>query len=147
MNHAPHCPYCNKSARLVGGSVIYPDRKNLHGLKFWMCAPCQAWVGCHREDAWTMVANQKVFSDGTLPLGRLANAELRMAKMKAHEAFDPIWKREQGVSRSEAYTWLRVMLGMHRDVCHIGEFDVAECEAVVRACLARQKESNERQKY
>lgn len=42
------CPYCGKPAQLVGGDVIYPHREDLHEKKFWLCTPCNAYVGCHR---------------------------------------------------------------------------------------------------
>lgn len=59
------CDYCNKDAELVGGDIIYPHRPDLYELKFYYCAVCEAWCGCHRGT--------------TKPLGRLANAELRQA--------------------------------------------------------------------
>lgn len=113
------CAYCNNPAEFVGGDVIYPHRPDLADKKFWRCEPCQAYVGCHK---------------GTeLPLGRLANAELRKAKMNAHAAFDPLWK-EDGMDRSAAYTWLQEAMGLPEDECHIGMFDLDRCQEVVRRC-------------
>lgn len=57
------CSYCNNEAKLVSGNVIYPHRPDLAYLRFWQCAPCAAYVGCHKGT--------------TKPLGRIANAELR----------------------------------------------------------------------
>lgn len=65
------CPYCLKLADLVTGERIYPHRADLHSLQFYLCSDCNAYVGCHKR------------SNGA-PLGRLANAELRAAKNKAH---------------------------------------------------------------
>ena len=70
------CPYCNNPAVLVGGDVIYPHRPDLYEKKFWQCDPCDAYVGCHRPGVG--------YGDGTRPLGRLANAELREAKKNVH---------------------------------------------------------------
>lgn len=113
------CPYCNNEAQLVGGDAIYPHRPDLHSLRFWKCTPCDAWVGCHA---------------GTeRPLGRLANAELRRAKMEAHAAFDPLWKSGQ-MKRKDAYGWLTTQLGIKRHDCHIGAFDVETCLRVVEVC-------------
>ena len=67
------------------------------------------------------------------PLGRLANAELRAAKMAAHDAFDPLW-RASGVRRNAAYRWLATAIGVELSKCHIGMFDVATCQRVVSAC-------------
>lgn len=58
------CPYCERHAELVGGEVIYPHRPDLGSKKFWLCTPCNAYVGCHAGD------------DGTRPLGRLTAADL-----------------------------------------------------------------------
>lgn len=69
----PICPYCERPAEFLASSArVY------HGRDYgpvWACLPCAAWVGCHKGT--------------TQPLGRLANAELRKAKMAAHAAFDP----------------------------------------------------------
>lgn len=115
----PICPYCEDTSALVGGDIIYPHRPDLYSKRFYLCEPCNAYVGCH---------------PGTKkPLGRLANAQLRQAKMDAHRAFDPIWK-EGNTSRSEAYTWLAGKLGIPEEECHIGMFDVHRCRQVVTIC-------------
>lgn len=131
---APTCPYCKGPAALVGGGDIYPHRPDLFDLKFWSCAPCGAYVGCHKAGAWVPELRQT--SDGTLPLGRLANAELRRAKSQAHAAFDPLWK-SRAMGRREAYAWLAGELGIRVSDCHIGMLDVAGCRAVVAAVNAR----------
>lgn len=124
-----NCPYCNKPAKLVSGDKIYTRRPDLHALNFWLCPPCDAYVGCHRPGART----EDGISDGTMPLGRLANAELRRAKSKAHAAFDPIWKFKR-MSRKSAYRWLAKKLGIPEAQCHIGYFDVEMCERTIQAC-------------
>lgn len=121
------CPYCGKEAEFVGGVTLYPRRKDLHHLNFWLCEPCDAYVGCHAE-------NPSLGEDGTRPLGRLANAALRAAKQRAHAAFDPIWKTGL-MTRLKAYRWLARELGIEDEACHIGEFDIAQCDAVISACL------------
>lgn len=128
------CPYCGADANLVRGDVVYPHRPDLHDLKFWTCDPCFAWVGTHR---------------GTdEPLGRLANAELRKAKIAAHAAFDPLWRRKmqrdgcsKGKARRAGYTWLAGQLGIEFNDCHIGMFDVSMCERVVDLCGRRLRAS------
>ena len=57
-------------------------------FKFWSCDPCKAYVG--------------TYIGTTEPFGILANAELRLAKREAHEAFDDLWKLGF-MSRSKAY--------------------------------------------
>ncbi|EJB2979362.1 hypothetical protein ABXH80_004086 [Salmonella enterica] len=114
------CDYCGKTASLVYGSAIYPHRPDLYSLNFWMCSPCNAWVGCHKN------------SDGK-PLGRLANSSLRAMKSSAHRAFDPLWKTGR-MSRKDAYLWLSKKLGIKFSECHIGMFDEDMCEKVVELC-------------
>lgn len=125
----PHveCPYCRQKAELVGGAKIYPHRADLYQLKFWHCKPCGAYVGCHKP------SRHNGF-DPTVPLGRLADAQLRKAKSAAHETFDRIWK-EGYKTRSEAYAWLATNLNIKIEDCHIGEFDVDKCNQVQSACI------------
>lgn len=117
----PTCPYCAGPSKLVGGEVIYPHRKDLFEKNFWRCAPCNAYVGCH--------------AGTTIPLGRLADAVLREAKIQAHAAFDVLW-RAGGMPRQEAYAWLAEQLILPRDDCHIGFFDLDRCQRVMAVCRA-----------
>jgi hypothetical protein len=117
------CPYCLGSAVLI-------DSKEIYGRSYGMayqCKPCKAYVGCHR-------GTEK-------PLGRLANAELRRYKQRAHKAFDPIWKlnpmagtKRDQPNRKEAYLWLAGKLGIRLKDCHIGMFDVKQCKLVITYC-------------
>lgn len=110
------CDYCQKETMHVTGKEIYPHRPDLWSLNFWQCKPCKAYVGCHK---------------GTLtPLGRLANAELRAAKMAAHGAFDQLWKFGK-MNRTQAYKWLSTKLKLTSSECHIAMFDVDMCKKVV----------------
>ena len=115
------CPYCGNDAELSTGHKVYPHRSDLANLKIWACFPCDAWVGTHKN------------SPTHAPLGRLANAELRMAKRKAHAAFDPLWKSGQ-MSRKKAYALLSEKMGLTPDETHIGMFDVEQCKTVIMLC-------------
>lgn len=118
------CDYCGKPARLVTGSTIYPHRPDLVHLRFWVCDPCSAYVGCHKN------------SDRHVPLGRLANAELRTWKQHAHSNFYPIWK-SGSMNRRDAYTWLADEMNLDLKRCHIGMFNVEQCKRVVQIIAAR----------
>jgi hypothetical protein len=101
------------------GVGVYPHRPDLAEKKFWVCKPCDAYVGCH---------------PGTIkPLGRLADAQLRTLKRMAHAEFDPIWK-DGLITRGQAYSWLAGELGMEKSSCHIGEFSEERCIQVIKAC-------------
>lgn len=119
------CPYCGKDAIKVTGDHIYPHRKDLYAKRFFVCDPCDAYVGCHPNGA---------------PLGRLADKALRKAKTEAHAAFDPSWKSGY-MSRTKAYRWLADQLGIQARDCHIGQFDVAMCMKVVEVCALSEEQA------
>lgn len=121
------CPYCQQLAVLVPGRSLYPNRPDLRGRRFWRCEPCDAHVGCHQAGSGQ--------GDGTKPLGRLANAELRVAKQFAHAMFDPLWQSGR-MKRRDAYAWLAEALGIPTREAHIGMFDLQRCRAVVAAVSA-----------
>lgn len=108
----PICPYCKSFSRKTNGSEIYPHLKEFKDSVFYICTPCDAYVGTHK--------------DSSKPLGRLSNAELRGWKMKAHRVFDSLWK-DNHMTRREAYQWLADQLEINIDDCHIGMFDIETC--------------------
>ena len=121
------CDYCDTPATFCPSSAhVY------HGRDYgpvWHCAPCDAWVGCHKGNG------------GTRPLGRLAKKQLRQAKQVAHAAFDPLWQRlmeRDGISKAKArgrgYAWLATKLGIDPLLCHIGMFDEETCQKAVEIC-------------
>ena len=110
-----YCPYCGRRAEYVDSKCVYGKS---YGM-IYLCRNCMAYVGVHK---------------GTdQPLGRLANAELRYWKKRAHAAFDPLWKygRFRG-RRNAAYAWLAEKMGLPREKTHIGMFGVAECRRVIQ---------------
>lgn len=118
----PICPYCGAAAEKVTGDIQYPHRNDMGKKFFWRCVPCQAWVGCH------------IGTDR--PLGRLADAELRTWKRRAHDAFDPLWRttahrRRNTGARTRAYQALAHALGIPAADCHIGMFDIDLCRRTV----------------
>lgn len=124
---AVYCEYCSKEAVLATGEKIYPHRDDLKKIKLWECEPCKAYVGCHKLNI-----PKGIYSD-EIPLGRLANAELRKAKSLAHYHFDMYWRKEK-YQRSSCYDSLAIKMGINIDKCHIGMFNVAQCEQVVEIC-------------
>lgn len=109
------CPYCDSEANLVDSKVIYGRS---YGMVY-LCSQyplCDAYVGVHR---------------GTdRPLGRMANAELREWKKKAHALFDPLWKSKR-LSRGKCYLFLQDMMELTGDEAHIGMFDIDKCKKLV----------------
>lgn len=122
------CPYCGGQAYPIKGVELYPDMPTVAENVFWKCSPCYAWVGCHQN------------SDE--PMGGLANRELRLARRDAHYWFDRIWKTGR-LGRTAAYKWLAYEMGMHRNDCHIGKFDVGQCREVIKICRRREDQEYE----
>lgn len=115
----PVCPYCSNQSVQVGALKIYPHRPDLAAKTFYLCTPCDAFVGTHK---------------GTnRPLGTLANKVLREQRKLAHSCFDPLWKEEQ-YSRGEAYRRLANKMQLTRDECHIGMFNLEQCKTVIQLC-------------
>lgn len=115
------CPYCGNPAQLVDSAIVYRGRS--YGL-IWDCRPCDAYVGVHKN------------SKDHAPLGRLANAELRTWKRRAHDAFDPLW-RNGYFTRKEAYAYMRDILHLTSEQAHIGKFDVGQCKRLIEALETR----------
>lgn len=115
---APVCPYCERQGVLTTGAAIYPHRRDLHSKVLWRCVHCPGvYVGCH---------------DGTkTPLGNMCDQATRNARMRAHRAFDPLWKSRKHGSRAQAYGWLARELAMEPKYAHISMADVALCDRIV----------------
>lgn len=109
------CPYCNQPAKWVNNEEIY-GRRFGKSWKAWWCEPCDAYVGCHE--------NSK------RPKGSLANKATREARIKAHAAFDPLWKTGR-FRRGELYSEITVALGRQ---IHIGESSVEQCQEIIEWC-------------
>lgn len=113
------CQYCNLTAAKVHGIDIYPHRPDLQSKVFYLCKGCDAYVGCHPGTS--------------IPLGILANAELRQAKRDAHLAFDRLWK-EGRITRSKAYIVLARLMMRNPKNTHIGMMSVEQCRRVMAIC-------------
>lgn len=92
--------YKNKAPRLFYGCSRWPDCSGIHGAH----------------------------PDGR-PLGFPADKPTKEARIRAHEAFDVLWKTGK-YKRGEAYKMLAKL--MEREVVHFGEFDLNECEMAIR---------------
>lgn len=122
-----YCDYCGRRAEYVDSEVIYGKS---YGMVY-LCRHCNAHVGVH---------------DGTdIPLGRLADSQLRYWKKATHRAFDPIWRygRCRG-RRDAAYRWLSRQMNLPPEETHIGMFTVEQCKKVVQICNEEMKTTLER---
>jgi hypothetical protein len=101
------CPDCGKQMIL---------RSSKYGL-FYGCVGYPGCKGAHGAHP-----------DGS-PLGIPATKETKQARIRAHEAFDKLWK-SGGMTRTEAYAWIAKELGR---TVHMGSADIELCERVVAA--------------
>ncbi len=88
--------------------------KNSRFGKFWGCTRYPLCMGTHGAHP-----------DGK-PLGVPANAATKQARMRAHAAFDRLW-RSGKMSRTDAYRWMQKNMDLTKDEAHIGKFDMAKC--------------------
>lgn len=126
-----YCCACKKDvpAHLVGGSEVYPWRKDLALRRFWKCPTCKNFVGCH---------NGKT----NKPLGVIATQELKDARIHIHTLLDGMWSQKRTASerkraRAKLYNALSIKLGY---VYHTAEIrTIEEARKVYRALLDFQK--------
>lgn len=116
------CPNCGAAVELVSNSAIY--RKEYGPWPFaYRCVDlvCDSYVGLHPKT--------------DIPLGTLANKEVRAARKQAKSHLSPMWEVD-GMEKSSVYAWLAQKMGI-ADVnhCHVGWFSKAQCEQVVQICL------------
>lgn len=113
------CRYCGGPVELVNNDHIY-GRSFGEWPYMYLCTPCDAYVGVHK------------YTD--LPLGTIANLELRGWRKAAKKPFAMFVDR-LGRDRTLAYTVLATRMGIPKEACHFGMFEVEECREAM-ACLA-----------
>lgn len=123
--NAEVCPYCKSSTKRVKQDVIYGQRFNDKDVICCVNYPkCDSYVGTH--------------TDGR-PLGRLADADLRLLKKDAHYYFDKLWK-DKLLKRNVAYKLLAEHIGLPRNYTHIGWFKAETCRMVISWAKIEYKE-------
>lgn len=117
------CRYC-------GGKIIKTSTHQIYEKShepIYLCTNCNAYVSCDKRTG--------------KPLGKVANSALRMKRRETHVIFDGFWHR-QGWSRSKAYKWLALSMHLPERDAHIGNFEMDECEQVIRLCRSWKQQSN-----
>ena len=113
-----YCPYCGSPVVLRSAEGIYRD--NYNNTMLYVCSrypECDSYVRTH---------------PGTLiPVGTLANKDLRALRKEAHYYFDQLFQK--GVmSKQEAYVWLAGLLQAPISHAHIGYLGDYYCKEVIR---------------
>ncbi|MFN3809025.1 MAG: zinc-finger-containing protein [Roseateles asaccharophilus] len=119
---------------MVTGAEVYPKHPELADRHIWRCTACDAHVGCHRPGAkLTGAGGQVTISDGTLPMGSLANPELRAARIETHRMLDALWQPPARMNRHDAYAWMARVLEVPREEAHVASLDFDQCVKVMHA--------------
>ena len=111
------CPYCGGIAVLRNAGYVYGDKSKRQKLYVCQHYPeCNSYVGVH---------------DGTdIPMGTLANGDLRNKRIQAHHAFDRIWK--YGIlTKKNAYRWIQDKFSLRPEQAHIGFFSEYMCDRLI----------------
>ena len=111
------CSYCGSSVTLRSPEGIIPEFKP--GTMLYVCRnypACDSYV--------------KVHPGTKLPMGSLANKELRTLRRKAHFHFDQLYKTGL-MTREDAYEWLSSILVVPMGKAHIGQLGPYYCQQVI----------------
>lgn len=108
------CPEC-------GAPMVLRESKLHRGLFYG----CSMWFATHCP------GTHSAHPDGA-PMGTPANQATKAARIRAHDAFDRMW-RGMGMCRDDAYRWMAKQLGLSYDEAHIGLFNVIQCEKLIAA--------------
>lgn len=121
------CQYCGGNPLRMTGAEMFPDRPEIAVKRFLACRDCDAWVGC-RAGTWT-------------PVGELADVTLRMARRRAHDAFEAVWRAAAGQTaatddhaRRCAYAWIAAHV---KGGAHVAGLGLKECGDMIGLCGAR----------
>lgn len=111
---------------LCGGPVEVVTHEEIYGRLYgdwpfaYRCEHCDSYVGMHP------------FTN--IPLGTLADAEIREARKKCKPAFEKLWKNSAMFTRSEAYAYLAKQMNIPVEHCHFGWFDIEQCYKAKAIC-------------
>lgn len=117
-----HCPYCGSKALLRPSSVVYGDAALHPRNPMYVCArypACNAYVAAHRKTR--------------LPMGTLADSELRHRRLEAHHAITSLQK-EWGISKQQIYSLLRAELKLPGELTHIAMCSEYRCDQIIDYC-------------
>jgi hypothetical protein len=107
------CNICKSRVEFVSNAKIY-GREYGSG-KCYLCTGCRAYVGTHKPRP-------------TEAFGILADADMRAWKQECHRLFDSLWESAKGKNRHTVrngwYGWLAKELGIPKEECHFGYFDL-----------------------
>ena len=122
--HTLKCPYCGAQAVLRPANAVYGNAAKSEGGYLYVCKrwpQCDAYVSAHTKSR--------------LPMGTLANGDLRHKRILAHRALDEFRARCH-MEKWEAYVWLQAKLCLNPQQTHIGSFSEYMCDRVIELCAS-----------
>jgi len=111
------CPYCGSAVHLRSADGIY--KENSRGVMLYVCAKypaCNVYVRVHEGT--------------TIPVGTLANGELRALRNEAHRQFNRLYT-DGHMTKQSAYDWLASVLSVPGSQAHIGYLGEYYCNLVI----------------
>ena len=111
------CSRFSSACKLVYGSTPQTRGKFLYVCDRWPA--CNAYVSAHERTL--------------LPMGTLANGDLRHKRILAHRALKKL-QQDCHMEKWEVYIWLQAKLGLDAHQTHIGQFSEYMCEQVISLC-------------
>jgi hypothetical protein len=113
---APACPKCG-TAMVLMNTMKYRYGSG-YVRRFWACPrypACRSTCGAH--------------PDGR-PSSTPADEATRLARVRAHAAFDELWM-SGAMSRTAAYRWMQRAMDLTVEAAHIGRMDAAQCTRLI----------------
>lgn len=117
-----HCPYCGAKASLRPASVVYGAATKMTDSYLYVCdryPKCDSYVAAHKRTK--------------LPMGTLADGDLRNKRIQAHKAFDWMWKSGL-MTKWQAYKWMQGKLALNDEQAHIAKFSEYMCDCLIVEC-------------
>lgn len=112
------CQHCGDEVKLVNHAEIY-GREYGDWPYAYRCTGCGAYIGVHPNT--------------DIPLGTLANYEMREARKRGKKVFMALRGRFNN-NRGAMYQWLAREMGIPESECHWGMFSVERCRQAQRIC-------------
>lgn len=110
------CPYCGAPVVYRSADGIYRNNK---GAMLYVCS--------HYPDCDSYV---RVHTGTKLPVGSMANRELRALRRTAHFYFDQLYQSGL-MTKQEAYQWMANLIGAPLSQAHIGYLREYYCTQII----------------
>ena len=110
------CPFCGSRVSLIDSARIFECS---YGF-IYLCdrfPHCDARVRCHPKTI--------------IPMGTLADKELRKCRSLVHRKFDPLWQSGVFSSRQAAYKWLSKVMKLPLEKTHVAMFNIRQCQRAI----------------